>query len=104
MATDWPSKEKKNEFFEDLRALIAKHPNLADRMARENAEVPICIEEHDDGTDQYDPDSPVLLEGIVVLLSFTNLERYENLIILDPYEQSSFMTNGMLNRAVTVTA
>lgn len=104
MPNIWPTKQVRDNFFEELRALIERYPTLADRMARSYAEDPADLAwgEIGDGYPAYDPASPMFLQGIVVLVSYCNLEHFENLTILDPFEQSHYMTAGMVDKAAVL--
>lgn len=97
----WPDKQKRDEFFDELRALLNKYPNLANYQARKYAFDAANMEAPGDGYPVYDPASPMFLQGVVVLLTHSNMENYEDLQILDPYEQSHYLTVGMLSRAST---
>lgn len=102
-AKTWPDKQTRDTFFDELRALIARYPNLSDHMARHYEN---CPEDHgwdeEDGYPAYDLKSPMFLQGVVVIVSHANMEHYEDLDVLTPYEQSGFMTTGMLSRAAVM--
>lgn len=44
----------------------------------------------------------MFLQGVVVIVSHANMEHYEDLDVLTPYEQSGFLTTGMLSRAAVM--
>jgi hypothetical protein len=97
----WPDKRTRDAFFTELRLLVDRYPNLADHMSRDYADDPTDEHWGDENEDyaKYDPKSPMFLQGIVLVISHTNMEHYEDLTVLDPYEQSSYMTKGILSAA-----
>lgn len=98
----WPNKEKRDQFFDELRALIARYPNIGDHMAREYAEDPTSFDTMPDSYPTYNSESPVYLEGIIVIVTHANMENFETLAVLEPYSQSHYLSNGMLSRAGVV--
>lgn len=102
MAVDvWASKQHRDAFFADLRELMARYPCIANGMAREYDSDPTNSKwsGDDNGYDRFNPKSPMILQGVVVIVSHANLEHFEDMVTLVPYEQSGFMTQGMLTKA-----
>lgn len=101
MVDQWPNEAIREEFFGKLRQLIAEYPNLADRMARDEAESGICDcdpAQHP----KFDPSSPVYLQGLVLVISHANMDHFEDISILAPPGQSTFMTKGLIASAKTL--
>lgn len=101
MALDtWTSKQHRDAFFVDLRDLLAKYPNIAGHMAREYENDPTNPAwSPDESYDRFNPRSPMIVQGIVLIVSHANLEHYEDVATLSPFEQSTFMTQGLLSKA-----
>lgn len=95
----WVNKKQREEFFEELRALIQKYPNIGDHMKREYAEDPTDSAWDITGYVSFDPSAPTVLQGVVLLISHTNLDGFEDLQVLEPFDQSHYFTSGMLTRA-----
>lgn len=96
----WPNRQVHEQFFDELRALLERYPNITDRMIMDYEDNPSNPHwSHDGGYDHFSPKSPTFLQGVIVLVSYSNMEHYEDLNVLEPYEQSSFMSVGMLSRA-----
>jgi hypothetical protein len=92
-------KDIREQFFNELRELVGRYPSLANRMARGYEE---CLLSHDHDDGEYDPKSPTFLQGIVLLVSHTNMDHYEDMSVLDPMEQSAYLTRGMLHAALNI--
>lgn len=103
MVPIWPNKKIRDEFFEELRALLEKYPNISNHMIRMYDEDPTnACWSPSDGYPIFDPNSPIFLQGVVIVVSHSNMEHYEDLSILEPYDQSHFLSGGILNRASVI--
>lgn len=94
----WPNRKIREDFFAELKVLLDKYPHLGAMDIRE-------VDDEDDideGYPAFDPNSPMILQGVVLVLSYSNLEHYENIQILTPFEQSYYMSCGLLTRADTL--
>ena len=101
----WDSKQQRDQFFQELRDLLAKYPNIALNQRREYERRPELLADYeveDDGYPRWDPESPMILHGIVLLVNHSNLEHFEDLQLLIPFEQSNYHTVGMLSNALMV--
>lgn len=93
----WNNKQQRAEFFAELSTLLEKYANIAENMARNYTADPTA------GWDpEYDPTSPVIVRGIVIVITHANMENFEDLQILEPYDQSHYLTAGMLGRASSI--
>lgn len=91
----WPNKQTRDQFFAEFKELLEKYPHL-----KSTEDAPERFgEDMEDGYPEFDPASPLILQGIVVILSYSNLEHFEDIQILDPFEQSFYMSYGLLARA-----
>lgn len=99
----WPDKATWDNFFDDFRALLEKYPMIGNRMARGYAEDE-CTCEPEADFPKYDPNSPVFMQGVVIIVSHSNMDGFEDLSILEPFEQSTYLTAGLLSRAYTLMA
>lgn len=100
----WPKVARRNEFFAKLEALIDEYPELTDSMSRQYKLDPSGpYWEAQDDEPKYDPTSPVMVTGIVLVVSTTNTEGWEDIIVTEPFRQSSFMTHGLIGEALSFT-
>lgn len=95
----WSSKEQRDAFFSELRELIGRYQNIGDWQFRKYNEDPEGYPEPDDGYPSFDPNSPMFLHSIVLIVTHTNMENWENLLLLDPFEQSMYATIGLVASA-----
>ena len=93
----WESKDQRDSFFADLRELIGKYPNLGTYIFRKYQENPEEFGEQEDGYPYFDPDSPMFLNSLVLLITHTNVHNWEDLLVLDPMEQSLYTTIGLVD-------
>lgn len=94
----WPNKQTRDQFFAEFKELLEKYPHL-----KSTDDAPERFgEDVVDGYPEFDPTSPLILQGVVIILSYSNLEHFENIQILNPFEQSFYMSYGLLNRASTL--
>ena len=98
----WESKEQRDSFFADLRELINKYPNIGTYILRKYQEEPEDFGRKEDGYPYFDPESPMFLNSIVVIVTHTNLHNWEDLLVLDPMEQSLYTTTGVVAAALDI--
>lgn len=104
MDTIWANKQQREEFFTKLRAVLDEYPNISQRMIHSYQDDPThaCWDHGAEGYVAFDPSSPMFLQGVVLIVTHANLEHYEDLDVLAPYEQSNFMTLGLLTKACSI--
>jgi hypothetical protein len=76
--------DERNKFHEELAELIAKYPGLSNEP-----------EYHEDCDCGFDPDSPKMLTGVLLVLSYQNMDAYNELFWTDPLHQSHFTSVGL---------
>jgi len=81
--------ERNKEFFERLEELVAQYGEL--ELFGDVSEDP-----------DFDPASPRILEGIVLILSHRNMQGVSSLTCIDKLHQNRFFTMGMLQGALDV--
>jgi hypothetical protein len=92
---------RRGEFFDKLDALLNEFPEIESRMKRSYAEDPTDPYWTDDEEHQeFDPASPVVRTGIVLVLAHSNMQQWEDISWLDPLTQPHFMTKGLLATAM----
>ena len=100
----WPKIARRNEFFDRLSALMDEYPELTNQMSRQYAVDPSApYWELRDDEPAYDPASPVMVTGIVLIISTSNTEGWEDVTVTEPFRQSSFLTHGLIGEALSFT-
>ncbi len=99
----WPDRSRHVEFFDEIRAVIERYPELSNHMKRMWEDDPTASYwDFGRGYPAYDPDDPHFLQGIVILVSFANMANFQDMGVLQPVGQSHYMTMGMLIEAAKV--
>ena len=103
MASIWPSKSRRDDFFERFRSLIDDFPELA-KASTEFQELQYGspdekLEDAELGYPSFDAAVPNAVHGIVVILHWRNLDGYEDSMVLEPWEQSEYLTEGLISDA-----
>ena len=103
MTAIWLSTKRRDEFFSRLDALIHEYPELHNVMAREYSDDP-SADYWDSGCDipNFDPNAAVFQQGVVLLISTSNVDNWEDLVITGPLRQSQYMTAGMIHAAMNL--
>ena len=84
-------RKTRDAFWHDIREVIDRYPSIIDNLDA-------MLEGDEDGEGiPYDSASPKLIDGLVLIISIRNLDGWESSCTLDPYEQSAYMTQGLLN-------
>lgn len=47
----------------------------------------------------FDPDSPRYIQAAAVVISVRNVDHWESIFMVDPPEQSRYMTKGLIEAA-----
>jgi hypothetical protein len=81
--------DRRKEFHEKLVALIGEYPELA-------------VDPLEDEYEGFDPESPRMLQGHVLVLSYENLDGYGQLLWSAPFDQNYYQTLGMLAKAADI--
>lgn len=87
----WRDVDRQQAFFAKLEGLLSEFPEIVDRDVEELT---------DEILDGYDPSSPKMLTGLVVLVAHDNLADWSEMTVLHPRQQSHYMTTGMLHQAL----
>ena len=107
MTTDapiWPKRQRQDEFFARLEALMSEYPEITNVMSRQYALDPAdSMWESTNDQPGYDPSSPVMVTGIVLIVTSTNTEGWEDMTVSEPYQQSIYMTHGIIGEALSIT-
>lgn len=88
----WKDEERRTEFFARLEHLLGDYPELLGPQDQED-----IVDEVLNG---YDPNTPKLCNGIVLVLAYGNLDHWDELVTTQPKAQSHYMTIGMLHQAL----
>ena len=80
------NREKRDAFFEKLNALISEFPELTEADVH-----------HEDCDCGFNPDSPIIVTGIIVGVTIRNTDDFEQIFWTTPYGQSHFLTKGIIN-------
>ena len=91
----WKDNDRRAEFFARLEELIGEYPELLGPQDPDD-----IVDEVVDG---YDPKSPKIRTGIVLVLAYGNLDYWDELVPTSPLAQSHYMTIGMLHQALHLT-
>ena len=91
------SEQRRNEMWADLDELFNRYPELVERAGDA-----LDGEIDNDGI-LFDPDSPRFIDGKVLILSVRNLQGWETSVVLEPIQQSTFMTHGLISAAEKTT-
>lgn len=86
------NKQRKEKFFDRLNELISEYPEIISPYEDEDDD------DHDEDCD-FDPNSPKVVTGMVLLITTNDLNNYETLFFEKPLEQSHFHTVGMVKAA-----
>ena len=79
------NREKRDAFFEKLNALISEFPELTEADVH-----------HEDCDCGFNPDSPIIVTGIIVGVTIRNTDDFEQIFWTTPYGQSHFTTKGVI--------
>lgn len=91
----WKKRENRNEFFKELEALLDKYDDLSTLMSRSYEDDPHDCEPDDD-CPPYDPNTPVVLTGMFLIVSYSNMDGYESICHVWPEGQSQFLNRGLV--------
>ena len=83
----------RNEFINEINEVIDRYPLLGD---------PPCTSEEGDHHEHYkdfDPHSPKIVEGFVLLVGYQNIEGFGQLFTYHPNTQPYYMTLGLVTKA-----
>lgn len=80
--------ERQKEFFTRLEDLISQFDELA-------LPDPVMAEDPD-----FDSSSPKVIDGLVVVVCYKNLQGYTELMTLSPLHQNMYLTEGLLSAAL----
>lgn len=93
------TKARRIEFFDRLDQLLNDYPELQTRMLRSYEEDP--ADEHWISQEEnFDPQSPTLRTGLVLVIAHANMQMWEDVTFLEPPNQSRFLTAGLLTNAL----
>jgi len=95
--------ERRIEFFDRLSDLLDDFPELQTRMQRSHQNDPSDDHWYDEDGEDFDPQSPTLRTGIVLVIAHANMQMWEDISFLEPPHQSRFLTVGLLTEALDVT-
>ena len=79
--------ERHKEFFARLEDLVAQYDELA------LPSIDLC-EDPD-----FDPAAPKMIDGMVVVICYKNIQGFEELMTIAPLHQNSYLTIGLLSEA-----
>jgi len=102
----FPDRATQDRFFSELRELIDRYPSIGGRMAATAADDPgadwaLPVPGYHSG---FDPSAPMLLEGIVLVVSHRNIDGFEDLSVIRQRESSHYHDLGLLTAAIeTIT-
>ena len=87
--------QERDEFWARIDSVIADYPSLLNGLD--------AIYEGDDDSygDVYNPMSPKVVTGRVLILGCANLENWESFIVIDPQDQSVFIKDGLIANAAS---
>jgi hypothetical protein len=102
MAPLFPDRATQDRFFAELRELIERFPSIGGRMAATFAADPSAdwaqpVEGHHA---VFDPASPMLCDGLVVIVSHRNLDGFEEMSVIRQRESSHYHDLGLLTAAI----
>lgn len=87
------SRARRDLFWQKFNALVEEFPEMINGIdAILNGDI-------DEEGLLYNPQSPKFVQGAVVVLSIRNLDHWESMFVIDPPEQSQYMTGGLLSAA-----
>jgi hypothetical protein len=96
------TQERREEFWARLNAVFDDFPELRSGLKKSYGDQDAL----DDGDSMlmdmlgpFDETAPTFVDGMVLVLSIRNTQHYENMCVLEPKTQSSYMTAGLLNQA-----
>lgn len=92
----FPDPARRQEFWERFETLMNDFPEI---MTSFDAHLGGDIDER--GI-LFNPDSPKFWQGFVLVVSVRNVDHWESMFIVDPPEQSGYMTSGMLTCATAM--
>lgn len=104
MADLFPDRATQDRFFVELRELIERYPSIGGRMAATfegdpDAEWAAPCDSYHKG---FDPASPMLCDGLIVIVSHRNLDGFEDMSVIRPRETSHYQDLGLLHAALDV--
>lgn len=96
----WKSKDQRAAFWQEIDELLSRYPEVMNGLD--------LLYEHHDSNDcpcgeEYDPKTLKFFNGKVFILSCKNLDEHEGIVVLDPQEQSMYMTVGLLKKSMDYT-
>jgi hypothetical protein len=95
-------RERRDEFWSLLRLLIEKFPEMLDGLDKvyedDLREEDIEHYEIQRGK-KYDSSSPKFMSGMVLVCQVMNLDNDESMFVISPFEQSEYLTAGLLAMA-----
>lgn len=87
---DDSNRTKRDEFHRRLKELMGEYPEMFE--SPEDAE----------HCEHYDPSSPKVITGLVLVYSTQNLDRFEEIFWTDPAEQVHWLGIGLLKSAAAL--
>lgn len=85
---------RRDEFWADINEVMARFPEVG-RLPDSS----FTDEDKDNGGNYFDPSSPCMIDGMVIVYSVRNLQGFEMLVVSDPTAQSQFVTKGLIASA-----
>lgn len=98
--TQFTTTERRDQFFIELEALIDRYPELGNKMARRYADDPDDDVWTDPYGERFDPDAPVVLSAVALVLAHTSMQAWDTTTVLTPYSQTHATSYGVLQTAV----
>ena len=96
----WPDTVRRNEFFAKLEALIQQYPELTTTLSRQYAAGSEYGFETEGDWPPYDPNSPTMINGLVLVITTVNMDGWEDLVVTEPTAQSRYLTGGIVSKAL----
>ena len=84
---------RRDEFWGRLSAFLDEFPELIDMPAEAFVDDDLELEV------DFDPKEPKMIDGVVLIFSVRNLSGHEVDVIMDPPNQSVYMTKGLITSA-----
>lgn len=102
LADLFPDRATQDRFFTELRDLIDRYPSIGGRMSATAADNPDAewAAPQPGWHNGFDPSSPMLLEGLVLVVSHRNLDGFEDLSVIRQRESSHYQDLGLLTAAI----
>jgi hypothetical protein len=85
--------ERRARFWEEFSQLVERYPEISDGLDD------VLSGDMDERGILYDPDSPKFVQGTVIIMSIRNVDHWESMFVIEPPEQSHYMTYGLIASA-----